>query len=498
MKPKHILLFVTLSFVSALLALAVFNYLNKKEQSPPTITYHQPIQFANYQPQQGFQFDFTQAAERATPAVVHIKSTTLPQRKSSPRNQYFYDPFRDFFGDDFFRYWGYRGWQQPELQPQIAAGSGVIISPTGYIVTNNHVVKDADDIEVILHDNVSYKAQLVGNDPSTDIALLKIEPSTSLPYLNFANSDSVRVGEWVLAVGNPFNLSSTVTAGIVSAKARNINILQDISAVESFIQTDAAVNPGNSGGALVNIKGELIGINTAIASPTGAYAGYSFAVPSNIVKKVVEDIKQFGVVQRGFLGVSIQNITSELARNKNLNDLKGVYVENVNKGSAADDAGIKPGDIIKEVNGIEVNSAPKLQETIAQFRPGDKVTIKYQRGNELKTVTVVLKNKNQSTDLLTKETVSAIDMLGAEFAELTPQEKKELNIKNGLKVVKIYDGKLSRQTNMREGFIITAVDKTPINKTEDLINALKNKKGGVMIEGIYPNYPGTYYYALGM
>jgi serine protease Do len=498
MKLRQITLFAAACFVSALLAVASFSYFNKNDKTTTTYTYTQPVQLANFSPQQGFKFDFTAAAERATPAVVHIKSSTLPQKKTSQHNQYYYDPFRDFFGDDFFRNWGNRGWQQPEPQPQIAAGSGVIISPTGYIVTNNHVVKGADDIEVILHDNISFKAQLIGNDPSTDIALLKIEPNGNLPFLNFTNSDSVRVGEWVLAVGNPFNLSSTVTAGIVSAKARNINILQDVSAVESFIQTDAAVNPGNSGGALVNIKGELIGINTAIASPTGAFAGYSFAVPSNIVKKVVEDIKQFGVVQRGFLGVSIQNINSELAKKNNLNDLKGVYVETVNKGSAADDAGIKSGDVIKEINGIEVNSAPKLQETIAQFRPGDKVRVSYMRGNDLKTTTIVLKNKNQNTEILTKETISAIDMLGAEFAELSAQEKKELNIKSGLKVLKINEGKLSRQTNMREGFIITSVDKTPINKTEDLINALKNKKGGVMIEGIYPNYPGTYYYAFGM
>jgi len=494
MKMKQITLIAIACFISAFLVVASFNHFNKKKQIQ-SVSYSQPASFASYNPLLATNaVDFTIAAEIATPAVVHIKSTVLPQKNAAQKN-YYHDPFRDFFGDDFFRFWGDRGWQNP--QPQVSAGSGVIISPLGYIVTNNHVIKGADDIEIILYDNKSYKAELIGNDPSTDIALLKID-AVQLPYLNFTNSDSVKIGEWVLAVGNPFNLSSTVTAGIVSAKARNINILEDVSAVESFIQTDAAVNPGNSGGALVNIRGELIGINTAIASPTGAYAGYSFAVPANIVKKVVEDIKEFGVVQRGYLGVSIQNINSELAQKNNLNELKGVYVESVNKGSAADEAGIKPGDVLRKINNIEVNSAPQLQEAIAQFRPGDKISVKYTRDNSIKTTYIVLKNKNQNTEIITKETLSTVDVLGAEFAELTEKEKKDFGLKHGIKVSKINDGKLASQTNMREGFIITYVDKTPINKTDDLINALKNKKGGVMIEGIYPNYQGTYYYAFGM
>ena len=496
MKAKQIFLVTAVSVVSAILSVSAINYF-KKEKQAISYTVGQPTRFASYSPSALVgNVDFTIAAEHATPAVVHIKSTAI-QQKVSERGNPFQNPFQDFFGDDFFHFWGDRGWQQPQQQPKMAAGSGVIISPTGYIVTNNHVIKGADDIEVVLNDNISYKATLVGADPSTDIALLKID-ADNLPFLNFTNSDSVRVGEWVLAVGNPFNLSSTVTAGIVSAKARNINILEDVSAVESFIQTDAAVNPGNSGGALVNIKGDLIGINTAIASPTGAFAGYSFAVPANIVKKVVADIKEFGVVQRGFLGVSIKNIDSELAKKENLQDLQGVYIESVNKGSAADDAGIKPGDVVKEINGVKINSAPKLQETVAQFRPGNKLEVKYVRDGSLKTTTLVLKNKNQNTELITKETLSSIDILGAEFAELTDKEKKDYGVKHGVKVVKIADGKLSKQTNMREGFIITYIDKTPIQKTDDIITAMKNKKGGVMIEGTYPNYPGTYYYAFGM
>jgi Do/DeqQ family serine protease len=496
MRAKQIFFITTISMLSAILSVSIFSYF---KQDDKTISYavEQPTRFAAYSPSALVgNVDFTVAAEHATPAVVHIKSMAMAQKTSS-RGNFHNNPFHDFFGDDFFRFWGDRGWQQPQQQPRMAAGSGVIVSPTGYIVTNNHVIKGADDIEVVLNDNISYKATLVGADPSTDIALLKID-AENLPFLNFTNSDSVRVGEWVLAVGNPFNLSSTVTAGIVSAKARNINILEDVSAVESFIQTDAAVNPGNSGGALVNIKGELIGINTAIASPTGAFAGYSFAVPANIVKKVVADIKEFGVVQRGFLGVSIKNIDSELAKKQNLSDLQGVYIENVTQGSAADDAGIKPGDVVKEINGVKINSAPKLQETVAQYRPGNKLEVKYVRDGNLKTTTLVLKNKNQSTELITKETLSSIDILGAEFAELTDKEKKELGVKHGLKVIKIVDGKLAKQTNMKEGFIITYIDRTPIHKTDDIISAMKNKKGGVMIEGTYPNYPGTYYYAFGM
>lgn len=493
---RNLVLLAGISFVSAVIGAVAVNYFSN-EQKTIAYTYEQPAKFVSLDGNAiSKNVDFTVAAAHATPAVVHIKSTAMPQRNAS-KGQFHNNPFHQFFGDDFFRFWGDRGWQQPQPQPRMAAGSGVIISPTGYIVTNNHVIKGADDIEVVLNDNISYKATLVGADPSTDIALLKID-AEKLPFLNFTNSDLVKVGEWVLAVGNPFNLSSTVTAGIVSAKARNINILEDVSAVESFIQTDAAVNPGNSGGALVNLNGDLIGINTAIASPTGAFAGYSFAVPANIVKKVVEDIKEFGVVQRGFLGVNIKNIDSELAKKNNLTDLKGVYIENVNKGSAADDAGLKAGDVIKQINGVEVNSAPKLQETVAQYRPGNKIEVKYVRGNDLKTTTVILKNKNQSTEIITKETLSTIDVLGAEFAEITDKEKKELGVKHGVKVVKIAEGKLARQTNMREGFVITYVDKTPIHKTDDIITAMKNKKGGVMIEGVYPNYPGTYYYAFGM
>jgi serine protease Do len=491
MKTKHFLLIIAACFMSAFAAVGIYQ---KFIQQPAIVIGEQTpsarlVKFDDYF--QGSRYiDFTFAAEKSTPAVVHVKTTAMPQQKRNVNPHFHFDPF-----GDFFRHWGDRGWQQP--QPRTSSGSGVIIAPSGFIVTNNHVIAGADQIEITLHNNETYIAELIGADPSTDIALLKIDKN-DLPYLNFTNSDLVRVGEWVLAVGNPFNLSSTVTAGIVSAKARNINILEDASSIESFIQTDAAVNPGNSGGALVNMQGELIGINTAIASPTGAYAGYAFAVPANIVRKVVEDIQEYGLVQRGFLGVNIKNINAELAKSKNLPDFKGVYIDVVNKGSAAYEAGIREGDVIRQINNAEVNTAPKLQEIVAQYRPGDKIQVTYMRNGNLNNTTVVLKNKNQNTELITKESLTSTDILGVEFIELSDKEKKELGLKYGVKVSKIKEGKLSSQTNIKEGFIITSIDRTPIQKVDDITNVLKNKKGGVMIEGIYPNYPGTYYYAFGM
>ena len=408
----------------------------------------------------------------------------------------YFDPFGEFFGPDFHQFWGNPG-QPQQPQPRQAAGSGVILSSDGYIVTNNHVVNGADQISVVLHDNNEYEAKIIGVDPSTDIAVLKIE-ADRLVFIEFANSDSVEVGEWVLAVGNPFNLSSTVTAGIVSAKARNINILEDNTAIESFIQTDAAVNPGNSGGALVNTSGQLIGINTAIASPTGAFAGYSFAVPSNLVQKVVDDLRTYGIVQRGFLGVTISNVDQETARQKGLNDLKGILIREILKGSAADDAGLKEGDIIRTINGFEVNSAPTLQEIVGRYRPGDAIEVEYFRDGKFKKASVVLKNKNKNTDLLSKESVEVLELLGAQFRELSDDEKKKYKINGGVVVENLTDGKFSRYTDMRKGFVITRIDQQKVEKVADISRILANKQGGVMMEGFYPDYPGTYYYAFGM
>ncbi|GAB5532340.1 MAG: hypothetical protein Roseis3KO_41170 [Roseivirga sp.] len=338
---------------------------------------------------------------------------------------------------------------------------------------------------------------VIGTDPSTDLALIQIREK-ELHSLPLINSDDVKVGEWVLAVGNPFNLNSTVTAGIVSAKSRNINILQDRYAIESFIQTDAAINPGNSGGALVNLQGGLVGINTAIASPTGAYSGYGFAVPSNIVNKVVEDLLKYGVVQRGYLGVTIRGVDGNLAKEMDLDVNKGVYVDSVSENSAALQAGIEPGDVILAVDGTEVSSAPQLQEAIARHRPGDEIRLTLARGSKEMKVKVQLKNREGDFKLVEKERREVFSLLGADFEDLDKKTARKLEIPGGVQVTKLYAGKLSRHTDIREGFIITKVDKQVIKDKEDLQRALENAKGGVMIEGVYEDLPGTQFYAFGM
>lgn len=436
--------------------------------------------------------DFTYPAALTTPGVVHIKTEFNQVQQSRGFSN---DPFRDFFGGQDFGFHGFPYQQGPSE----ASGSGVIISDDGYIVTNNHVVENGDEVKVILYDKREFKAEVIGTDPSTDLALLKIDEK-NLPFIQLGNSDSVQVGSWVLAVGNPFNLESTVTAGIVSAKGRNINILKDSTAIESFIQTDAAVNPGNSGGALVNTRGELIGINSAIATPTGSFAGYSFAIPVNIVVKVMDDLKKYGVVQRGYLGVSIANVTDDLAKEKSLKDLKGVYVNGVVAGGAGEAAGIKAGDVITQVNGMDVNSSPELLEQISKFHPGDKVVITLHRSGIEKMVTATLKNKAGDTGLVKKDDPGAtIDALGADFANLSAKDAKTLGITGGVKVTKLRSGKLSQYTDIREGFIITKLDNKPVNSVDDLKTILAGKtNGGVMVEGVYADAPGKYFYAFGL
>ena len=446
--------------------------------------------------------NFTDAAEKVMASVVHIKSTQSYTASRQRQYRNLPDPFRDFFGDDFYeRFFGPR--TQPDTrnpQARVGTGSGVIINSEGYIVTNNHVIDKADDIEVTLHDNRTYKATVVGVDPTTDLALIQIKEK-DLPALPLVNSDDVKVGEWVLAVGNPFNLTSTVTAGIVSAKARNINILSGDYAIESFIQTDAAINPGNSGGALVNLQGGLIGINTAIASPTGAYSGYGFAVPSNIVNKVVEDLLKYGAVQRGVLGVKIINVTSNLAQEKELdflNQYEGVYVDTVTENSGAEEAGIKPGDIILGVDGRDVRSSAELIGIIGRKRPGDEVELKVNRKGKIRNFDVKLKNLYGNDEVLAKSGSNAIRMLGAEFETLDSKKAETLSIPGGVRVRKLYPGKLTRETQMEEGFIITKVDGKPVDSVEELSKALEDKQGGVMLEGIYEHRAGVYYYAFGL
>lgn len=323
--------------------------------------------------------NFTVAAEKGMPAVVHISATVAKKTASNNDRQSDFDLFRDFFG-------GGGGLDAPRG----GTGSGVIIKSNGYIVTNNHVVDGADELEVTLYDNRKFKAKLIGRDPNTDLAVIKIEES-GLPVLTYANSDDVRVGEWVLAVGNPFNLTSTVTAGIVSAIGRSIDILEEQYKIESFIQTDAAVNPGNSGGALIDTKGNLVGINTAIASRTGSFSGYSFAIPVNIMSKIVEDLVEYGEVQRGFLGISIQDMDNEIADDLGLVITEGVHIIDVSPEGAAYDAGMKANDVIIGVDGNDIKNAPKLQEMIGRARPGDKVSIKVNRGGKEKDIAVTLK-----------------------------------------------------------------------------------------------------------
>ncbi|MBX7107371.1 MAG: Do family serine endopeptidase [Chitinophagales bacterium] len=494
MKLRNLSLTAFVAIVSALIAVGAYRYLDNNqlrtfEEKQASAARFAQVSYAGNS-EVPATLDFRYAAKRTTPGVVHIKTSYAPRQVS--RNDQ-YNPFRDFFGDQFSPF--------AQQQPSESSGSGVIISDDGYVVTNNHVIDDGDKIEVILADKQSYEAKVVGTDPSTDIALLKIDEK-NLPFIAFGNSDSVEVGQWVLAVGNPFNLESTVTAGIVSAKGRNINLLasRDTAAVESFIQTDAAVNPGNSGGALVNINGELVGINSAIATPTGTFAGYSFAVPVNIVSKVVNDLMKFGMVQRGFLGVQIATLNADLAKEKGLDakNLTGVYVDGVKPGGAGETAGLKAGDIITKVNSTIVNTSPELQEQVSRYHPGDKITVTYLRDGKEKTVDVILKNNEGNTSYLKKDEASAIAALGAEFQNLSDKELNQLGLTSGVRVSKLMDGKLSANTNMKAGFIITKVDNKPVRTVDELKSILANKKGGVMIEGRYPDYPGQYFYAFGL
>ena len=423
--------------------------------------------------------DFTAAASKSVDAVVHVTTEATVQQA----------PMYNFF-------WGYQ--QRPPQQVR-GAGSGVIISDDGYIVTNNHVVEGADKIQVHLNDKRKFEATVIGRDPSTDIALIKVT-GEQLPVLAFANSDDVKVGQWALAVGNPMNLTSTVTAGIVSALARNINILQydptrDVFPIESFIQTDAAVNPGNSGGALVNTNGDLIGINSAIASTTGSYTGYSFAVPSNIVSKVTHDLMEFGHVRRAYLGVTISDIDQDMAKNLDLKRLNGVYVKDVVPNGAAKKAGMQGGDVIVKVGTMPVNNVPELQGQISKFSPGDKVAITLLRkGNEMvKELTLLDRGGDDGSAPSAELTMPS---LGADLAPATADELGALRIEGGVKVVRLSGGKL-RSIGIKEGFIITKVDQQQVKAPKDIERAINNKQGGILIEGVYPNGKKAYY-GLGM
>lgn len=379
---KQITSMILAGIVGGMMTLGGF-YLISPNTSGETVKYvNQPVEQQNYRQLasnriQTSPFDFTVAAELTMPAVVHITAKQVKEEKTDNEQK---SPLEFFFGP-------------MESRPKQGTGSGVIIDAEGYIVTNNHVVDFADEITVTLYDQRKFKATKVGTDPSTDLALLKIE-AEDLPTLEYGNSDDIKVGEWVLAVGNPFNLTSTVTAGIISAKGRNINILEGGTAIESFLQTDAAVNPGNSGGALVDENGKLVGINTAIASYTGSFSGYSFAVPTSIVKKVVEDLKEFGSAQRGFMGVSIQSMDSELAKELDVDIVEGVHIANIEDDGAADDAGMKIDDIVTKINGRNIKTAPELQELVGRNRPGDELEVTVNRKGTLKTLYITLRGND--------------------------------------------------------------------------------------------------------
>ncbi len=504
---KKFIYLIIASVVGSVLTLTVFMALgfNKKASGP---LYHSssviPARNVVYSVKEDGEIvplEFTTVSKKVMDAVVHVKTS----RKVQVRNQNFYFPQfpSDPFSDDFFKFFfneparpkSNKEQEQPLIQS--GSGSGVIISSNGYIITNNHVIEGADEIEVSLADNEIYKAKVIGSDPSTDLALLQIKKE-GLQSVPLGNSDEVEVGEWVLAVGNPFNLNSTVTAGIVSAKGRNINIINDKSAIEAFIQTDAAINPGNSGGALVNLRGELIGINTAIASPTGTYAGYGFAIPANIVNKVITDIMKYGMVQRAYLGVIIRDIDGNFADKNSLHTFTGAYVDSLVEKGAASVAGIKEGDVITGIEGKPVKRTADVLEQIGRHHPGDQINVTVDRKGKEITFDVVLADQKGAKKVISRDEQGVLDMLGAGFETLDEKTARKLGIEGGVRVKDLKNGILKNQTAMREGFIITGVNNKKVTSVEQLKKELEGIKGGTMISGVYENYPGEIYYAFGI
>ena len=475
------------SVLSAVTALGVYVFffepnINELKSNfiEPKLNYTTVSNTSQAQPLEERSSAFVTAAAATTSGVVHIK-TSLEQDNS--QNQ------REELLEEFF---GFRKKQNSKKKQAQGSGSGVILSSDGYIVTNNHVIENADEIEVTLYDNRTLKAKLVGNDPQTDLALLKVD-ANDLSWIPYGQSDDVQVGEWVLAVGNPFNLNSTVTSGIVSAKARNIRLFSGSYGIESFIQTDAAVNPGNSGGALVNLKGELIGINTAIASPNGSYAGYAFAVPVSIVKKIVADLKEYGTAQRALLGVSIRDITSELEKEKKLGVVQGVYVEAVSANGAAEKSGIEPGDVILSIDDSPVRKVAELQEAIGIHRPGDQVMVHLLRGGKKMTIEATLLNLMGDLKEVNYNVSSMIEFGGASLADLSVEKKKKMELKSGVEVLKLGNG-IWKNAGIEEGFVITSMDNEPVKDAKGLMEALRYKRGGgVLIIGINPDGKEAYY-----
>ncbi len=465
---RAILIFIVISAacVGGILgSMFTIRFLDSSSASYQSIEARQQSVLTGYSPDTAYNvpggMDFLNTAKSVTSGVVHIRTSYGAG---------------DFSVNPLGRYL--------DGSPSRSSGSGVIISDDGYIVTNNHVIEDANNIEVIMNNNQRFYAKLVGTDPTTDLALLKIR-AKNLPFLKYGDSDKITPGEWVLAVGNPFDLNSTVTAGIVSAKARNIGILRDRNnlQVEAFIQTDAAVNPGNSGGALVNLKGELIGVNSAIATSTGSYQGYSFAIPVSLVKKVMDDLLEFGQVQRGLLGIQIMDMNAAIAEDLNLRVNQGVLVNRVNSGSAAEQSGLLVGDVIIGIDGHSINSVSELQEWVARNRPGKEINVSYLRAGNLEEVKARLRN-NEGNETVEKKEVKH-DLGGVQLEDVPYKELADLQLEGGVRISNVPSGKW-KGTGVKKGFVIAFVDKVPVDNLEDLNRILEYKKGGILIEGFYP------------
>jgi Do/DeqQ family serine protease len=489
MNRKQFFLGIVLaSLIGGFVAVLGVNFLQSNQDTSTNFTEKQNTSLVNWLNDEKFVIpegiNFVASASQVTPAVVHVRSTvTMSKGKRGV------DPMEELFG---FR--SPRGESTP--REGRSTGSGAIISEDGYIVTNNHVVENASKVDITLGDNRRFPARVIGTDPTTDLALLKIE-ANNLPFIPFGDSDEAQIGEWVLAVGNPYELNSTVTAGIISAKSRNIGILRDENnlQVESFIQTDAAVNPGNSGGPLVNLNGEIVGINTAIASRTGGFSGYSFAVPSSIAQKVMDDLLEFGTVQRGLLGVVIRDVNADLADDigEEINATRGVYVVEVNEGSGGEEAGLKGGDIIVGVDGADTYTTSSLQERVARKRPGDEIEVTFLRDGEEMTTKAILKNMSGDTKVVVKVIPKVTEFEGVVFEDLKTDYKERLELEGGATITSI-DNDLWKDAGVQEGFIITKIGRTTILSGEDVINALKEYEGEeVIILGVYPNGQRSYY-----
>ncbi len=478
MKARRFLGLFVVAVLGAFVAIVVYARLFNGEATVVEVPSENKVQYVNLPGvSSGSALDFTGAVEQSIDAVVHVKTKE----------------FRDYHGNSVYEFF-FGDQPNGEAPPILGFGSGVIISSKGYIVTNNHVIAGSDEVVVVLNNKQEYNATVVGTDPNTDLALLKVE-AEGLSSMKFGDSNALQLGEWVLAIGNPYNLTSTVTAGIVSAKARNLPFLRTQEfGIESFIQTDAAVNPGNSGGALINTMGELVGINAVIASRTGAFVGYSFAIPVTIVEKVVKDLIEYGAVQRAILGVNIGDVTAELAQQKGLEEIEGVYVLGVRAEGAAKQAGIKAEDIIISIDDTRVNSSAELQELVSKYRPGQEVIVIVKRDRKLKQFDVVLRNLEGSTEIVKK--TDLMDVLGATFEQLTEREKQSLGIESGIRVKSVKEGKFMK-VGIREGFILTMVNKKPVSSVKDIASILKESEGGVIIEGV-DRKGSRAYYAFGM